>query len=125
MAAPYSTNFQRYLESVCTTYQRWWSLYTLTDAVSQQQVGQEKLPSVFDFGLMVETVKPQSERGEAREETERLPVLDGLRKYAARHVLLVGRPGSGKSTALARLLVEEAHMGRSPLNPPFLRGEEE
>ncbi len=35
-------------------------------------------------------------------------MLDGLRRHAAEHVLLVGRPGSGKSTALQRLLLEEA-----------------
>jgi len=35
-------------------------------------------------------------------------VLEGIRKYAAEHVLLVGRPGSGKSTALVRLLLDEA-----------------
>ena len=44
-----------------------------------------------------------------REKTERLPVLEGLRKYAGEHVLLVGRPGSGKSTALIRLLLEMAN----------------
>ena len=35
-----------------------------------------------------------------------------MRKYAPDHVLLIGRPGSGKSTALARLLLEEAEEGR-------------
>jgi HEAT repeat protein len=54
----------------------------------------------------VQTVKdPREER---EEETEQYSVLEGLRKYAANHVLLVGRPGSGKSTALAQLLFEES-----------------
>ncbi|MEG3922103.1 HEAT repeat domain-containing protein [Microcoleus sp. T3_A4] len=35
-------------------------------------------------------------------------MLEGLRKYATDHVLLVGKPGSGKSTSLRRLLWEEA-----------------
>lgn len=35
-------------------------------------------------------------------------MLEGIRKYATDHVLLSGRPGSGKSTALARLLLEDA-----------------
>jgi HEAT repeat protein len=109
MVANHSNDFQRYLESVGTAYKDWWSLYTLTDAVGKQQVEREKPFSVFDFGLMVQRVKPeQPERGEAPEKTERLPVLEGLQKYASDHVLLVGRPGSGKSTALARLLLEEA-----------------
>jgi predicted NACHT family NTPase len=57
---------------------------------------------------MVETMLPKQERGDTKEETERLPVQSGLRKYAENHVLLVGKPGSGKSTALVRLLLEEA-----------------
>ena len=55
--------------------------------------------------------RSQLETGKVLEKTERLPVLAELRKYALEqleHVLLVGRPGSGKSTALARLLLEEA-----------------
>ncbi|NER33903.1 MAG: NACHT domain-containing protein [Oscillatoria sp. SIO1A7] len=39
---------------------------------------------------------------------ELIPVLKGLRKYAASHVLLVGLPGSGKSTVLKQLLWEKA-----------------
>ena len=46
--------------------------------------------------------------GEPEEKKEVINVLEGLRKYAAEHVLLIGRPGSGKSTALARLLLEVA-----------------
>ncbi|RUS92788.1 hypothetical protein DSM106972_098070 [Dulcicalothrix desertica PCC 7102] len=43
-----------------------------------------------------------------KESSERLPVLEGICKYAREHVLLVGKPGSGKSTALQHLLWEEA-----------------
>ena len=101
-------DFQSYLESIRATYDKWWELYTLTDAAGRQQQAQEVAPT-FDFGLMVRTVK-REERGERRQEEkiERLPVLEGIRKYADQQVLLVGRPGSGKSTALARLMLEEA-----------------
>jgi HEAT repeat protein len=62
--------------------------------------------------LQVQTIEkePQNrqERPERPEKPERFTVLDGLRKYATNHVLLKGRPGSGKSTALARLLLEES-----------------
>jgi predicted AAA+ superfamily ATPase len=62
--------------------------------------------------LQVQTIEkePQNpqERPERPEKNERFTVLDGLREYAANHVLLKGRPGSGKSTALARLLLEES-----------------
>jgi HEAT repeat protein len=57
--------------------------------------------------LRVQAVKESRE--EREEKTEQYSVLEGLRKYAANHVLLVGRPGSGKSTALVRLLLEESN----------------
>ncbi|HAG80547.1 MAG TPA: NTPase (NACHT family) [Cyanobacteria bacterium UBA12227] len=109
-------DFQPYLRSIATTYKMWWQLYTLTDTEGKQQQIKESAPT-FDFGLMVQTVqkreREQSQEGkQEQEKVERFSVLDGLRKYALgeepEHVLLVGRPGSGKSTALARLLLEEA-----------------
>jgi HEAT repeat protein len=109
--------FDDYLESVKSAYQQWWRLYTLTDATGRESQGVESdRPAFFDFGLMVQTVEPpkaeqerESEQDrEKKEKIERLPVLEGICKYAAEHVLLVGRPGSGKSTALARLLLQEA-----------------
>ncbi len=117
--------FDIYLSSVVKAYQKWEKQYTLTDVTGRSQ--QEKIvatrdvadeePSFdyFDFGLMVQTVSEDKEKGEGKKEKgeveekiERLPVLEGICKYAADHVLLVGRPGSGKSTALARLLLQEA-----------------
>jgi len=112
------SEFQPYLESVRATYEKWWQLYTLTDAAGKQRQAQQGSPP-FDFGLVVQTVKKDELRNEEkrREEgkIERFPVLDGIRKYAEQHVLLVGRPGSGKSTALARLMLEEATNPRSRL----------
>ena len=99
-------DFQPYLEAVTTTYKKWWQLYTLTDAAGKLR--QEKDPApMFDFGLMVQTVVKETQERE-KEKIERFSVLEGIRKYADQQVLLVGRPGSGKSTALARLLLEEA-----------------
>ena len=105
-------DFSSYLESVRRHYEQWWSLYTLTDAEGRDRVKAE----MFDFGLMVQTIAPKAQqmdddRLDSKEQIERFTVLDGLRKYAGEHVLLVGRPGSGKSTALARLLLEEAEKG--------------
>ncbi|MBD2427859.1 sister chromatid cohesion protein PDS5 [Phormidium sp. FACHB-1136] len=109
-------SFQPYLQSITAQYGKWWEHYTLTDVEGKVKPPKPEQPSVFDFGLMVQTVAKEKDssapdhdsRSEHREKIERLPVLEGIRKYADGHVLLVGRPGSGKSTALIRLLLEEA-----------------
>ena len=111
-------NFNPYLKSIRETYAQWWDCYTITDVVGKKR-GEKKSrdnwrsamlsPSpFFDFNLTVEKVKQKKE-----EETERLTVLAGLLKYANDHVLLIGRPGSGKSTALLRLLLESAEEAQS------------
>ncbi|NEP94476.1 NACHT domain-containing NTPase, partial [Okeania sp. SIO2F5] len=142
-------NWIPYLESVCRDYAKWWEVYTLTDVAGKKPLEQrQNISPLLDLGLMVQTVESEEKQRERPEEKiERLTVLEGLRKYAPNHVLLVGRPGSGKSTALARLLLEEAEklrssiglpLGsteiretplleeaeklRSPLSPPFSRG---
>ncbi|NJR73158.1 MAG: hypothetical protein HC773_04560 [Scytonema sp. CRU_2_7] len=96
-------NWNPYLESICHKYDEWWKVYTLTDVEGRQQVETDR--SSLLLGLKVQTVLPNKQ-------IERLGVLEGLRKYVKEHVLLVGRPGSGKSTALARLLLEEAEKSR-------------
>jgi HEAT repeat protein/predicted MPP superfamily phosphohydrolase len=129
-------NWSRYLESLCNTYAQWWQVYTITEVVGRQRVESQASPRLFDFGLMVQTVEQdREERGKGEEKIERLSMLEGLHKYASQHVLLVGRPGSGKSTALVRLLEEGERcrgareagetLERTPLNPPLVRGEED
>ncbi|MEQ8997055.1 MAG: HEAT repeat domain-containing protein [Coleofasciculus sp. B1-GNL1-01] len=126
-------DFQPYLTAITTKYEKWWQLYTLTDAESKQRQSEDVTP-IFDFGLMVQMVEkeePEQRQEEKereqrqKEKVERFSVLEGLRKYAQEQVLLVGRPGSGKSTALARLLLEEATtvLNSSPsANPPHSPG---
>ncbi|MBD0387054.1 MAG: HEAT repeat domain-containing protein, partial [Nostoc sp. C3-bin3] len=115
MVADHSIDFHRYLESVSEdeTYRYWQDLYTPTDALDRQRLEPKNSRRRLDLSLMVQTV-PQQPKGEApdREKIERLNILEGLRKYAPVHVLLVGKPGSGKSTALERLLWEEAEKCR-------------
>jgi predicted NACHT family NTPase len=74
--------FDDYLASLTCHYAQWWTLYTLTDAVGQQE---RPVLSPFDFGLMVQSVEQREEPpgSERQEKRERLPVLEGLRKYAA------------------------------------------
>ena len=115
-------NWHKYLESLCNTYAQWWRVYTITDVVGRKRVESEASPLLLDFGLMVQTVRDREEMCR-EEEVERLSVLEGLWTYASDHVLLVGRPGSGKSTALARLLLEEAQKANLTPQPPFPRRE--
>ena len=131
---PIEINFQPYLQSIATTYAKWWQLYTLIDAEGKQRQQQESAP-MFDFGLMVQTIqKPEQEQPQSgqseqeKEKIERFSVLEGLRKYALgekpEHVLLVGRPGAGKSTALARLMLEEAQKSEVPQTSEVLKTSE-
>jgi hypothetical protein len=129
-------DFQPYLQSISTHYAQWWQLYTLTDAQTKTQQKNEPQPwkTPCAFGLMVQTVQRDRPSGiegsggefQAKEKIERFPVLEGIRKYVKEHrqVLLVGRPGSGKSTTLARLLLEEAQnsFALGPPSPPILGG---
>ena len=99
-------NWESYLRSIEETYAQWWTCYTITDVVGktrQQQPQRNENPPLL-MGLTVRTV---SEERELKEKIEQFPVVEGLRKYAPEQVLLIGRPGSGKSTALLRLLLEE------------------
>ncbi|HEY9819071.1 MAG TPA: trypsin-like peptidase domain-containing protein, partial [Candidatus Obscuribacterales bacterium] len=93
-------DFQPYLQAVVSHYSQQRHLYTPTDAL---------LP------LEARSVERQEGEDRQKKKVEQFPVLAGLRKYALgekrEHVLLAGRPGSGKSTALRQLvlaLAEEA-----------------
>ena len=113
---PKMVTWDPYLESIRNTYAQRWQVYTLTDVEDRKRKQQQQTPMLFNFDLMVETIKSeQPARDQNQEETERLPVLEGLRKYAADHVLLVGRPGSGKSTALVQLLADEGIQEKIPV----------
>jgi hypothetical protein len=50
-----SWQVQPYLQSVYATDERWWQLYTLTDAAGKQRQVQATTP-LFDFGLMVQAI---------------------------------------------------------------------
>ncbi|MGI8500298.1 MAG: NACHT domain-containing protein [Hassallia sp.] len=105
MAVP-DLEFKGYFQAIADNFGRSSNLYTLTDTQDKKHF--------YDMGLMVQTPQPKkSERmpfAEKQEKVERFTVLDGIRKYANDHVLLVGKPGSGKSTALQQLLLEEAKL---------------
>ena len=120
-----SVEFQPYLDSIIHHYGKWQRLYTLTDAEGRKAEEDEETP-FFDFGLMVQSVA-KAKPGESldiskklQDKIERSEVLAGLRQRIAAdqekpHVLLIGRPGSGKSTALARLMLKLIEEGKVPI----------
>ncbi|MBW4594396.1 MAG: hypothetical protein KME46_16175 [Brasilonema angustatum HA4187-MV1] len=124
-------DWKPYLQSICATYDQLWEVYTLTDVVGKKHDSQVRKSLLLDLQAIAikpeaikpeavkpeavkpEAVKPEKELlSEASEKREILNVLEGLRKYASEHVLLIGRPGSGKSTALMRLLLEQVEQAQ-------------
>ncbi len=114
-------NFKPYLQAVLANddYREWQEVYTPTTVEDRRQVAPETvIASQPRFSsrlkLRVETVKPDKNGDrhdgspEPQEQVGQWDVLAGLRNYAAEHVVLIGKPGSGKSTSLERLLWEEA-----------------
>ncbi|MEL6381011.1 MAG: hypothetical protein AAFQ89_00775 [Cyanobacteria bacterium J06626_18] len=108
-------NFKAYLRSLREDedYREWNEVYTPTTVEGRKQLPQPKFSRRLK--LRAETVKPSEEHNGRdvevlgqREQVEKWDVLAGLRHYATDHVLLIGKPGSGKSTSLERLLWEEA-----------------
>ncbi len=115
-------NFKPYLQAVLANndYREGQEVYTPTTVEDRRQVpapetviaSQPRFSSRLK--LRVETVKPDKKGDrpdglpEPQEQVEQWDVLAGLRNYAAEHVVLIGKPGSGKSTSLERLLWEEA-----------------
>lgn len=97
------SKFQPYLQSLLAESREgkdWGDRYISTHTELPLQV-QGYVPSQAGS----QTLQPERQ--------ERFAVLEGLRKYTAKdreqpHVLLVGKPGSGKSTSLRRLSREEA-----------------
>ncbi len=97
-----SINFQPYLDSICSRYTEWWKLDTLASTSDSQK-------PLFDFEQMAHLVisKHESNGVLSQEQPKSFLLVQGLWEYVGKgHVLLLGRPGAGKSTALARFLVD-------------------
>jgi energy-coupling factor transporter ATP-binding protein EcfA2 len=97
------SDFEPYLTAIARLYSQQNALYIPTDAL---------LPLEARF------VEQQDTQQQQERQVEQFPVLTGLRKYALgekRHVLLAGRPGSGKSTALKQLAIALAEEGQVPV----------
>lgn len=97
MIAP--SQFQDYLQNICHRYEQWWAVDALTETIAAKQ-------ATFSFEQMVQT---EENKQEEKPQTVSLPILKGIQNYIeSEHILLVGSPGVGKSTALLRCLVSFA-----------------
>ncbi len=108
-------NWTDYLKSLCEEYEQWCK-GTIEGVVGGRQVDQKASGLLLDLKVKRVQLKKE-ESGERQEKTERFGVLKEVRKYAKEHVLLVGRSGSGKSTALIKLLLEEINSYRAGILP--------
>src|SRR4028119_1948084 len=96
MIAP--SEFQRYLQEICLRYEHWWTVDALTETIADRQ-------ATFSFEQMVQTEEKKPEE-EKKAQILSLPIFQGIQNYVeSEHILLVGSPGVGKSTALLRCLV--------------------
>jgi DNA polymerase III delta prime subunit len=99
MIAP--SEFQRYLQEICLRYEHWWTVDALTETIADRQ-------ATFSFEQMVQNLEKKSEE-EKKAPIPSLPIFQEIQNYVeSEHILLVGSPGVGKSTALLRCLVDFA-----------------
>ncbi len=103
-------DFQPYRDFVLRHHEQQQTLYTPTDVLLPLQVA-------TSVKLKQRLEKEQEAPPEHKE--EQLPVLEGLRKYSLgdqrEHIILTGKPGSGKSTALQQLRLALAVEGLVPV----------
>lgn len=96
------SEFQPYLQEICRRYEKWWTVDALTETIADRQ-------ATFSFEQMVQTEEKKQEE-EEKAQIVSLPILQGIQNYVeSEHILLVGSPGVGKSTALLHCLVSFAN----------------
>ena len=99
MIAP--SEFQPYLQEICRRYEDWWTVDIFTETIAERQ-------ATFSFEQMVQNLEKKSEE-EKKAPIPSLPIFQEIQNYVeSEHILLVGSPGVGKSTALLRCLVDFA-----------------
>ena len=99
-------DFSDYLRFVCQDprYQQVRNFYTETEVSIPLEAEIVEPQTASEAGIQTDKAK--------QPKVQPFPVLEGLQNYALgehrQHLLLAGRPGSGKSTTLKRLLLELA-----------------
>lgn len=104
------SEFQKYLQEICRRYEQWWTEVALTDTIADRQAS-------FSFEQMVQTEEKKTKTEEKPQKIS-LPIFQGIQNYLnSEHILLVGSPGVGKSTALLRCLIKFAKEELDKLEP--------
>ena len=105
-------NFERYRLLIHQRFGKLQNRYILQDAEKAQEYTQAQ-EMLFEDQLLAVFQPKSAETEESdrnaqlKQKVETYKVLDGLRQFAKEQVLLIGKPGSGKTTALRKLLLEE------------------
>jgi len=113
-----SSQIQAYLKGLSGRYEQWRRDNALTDTIANQQ-------EAFTFKQFVQTEEKQS-GDRLQKETKTYPLVEGIQHYLlnkSEHVLLVGSPGVGKSSALWQCLnefVEKEQEAPKPRIPVLL-----
>lgn len=109
-----SSNFQDYLQSLCTTYEQWWEENAFIEEIKD---------AWFEFVLDSKTKsdKPVDDYKVASEHPQEItkPVLSLIEDYRHQKILVVGSPGAGKSTLLKRLLRDAAQKAQNDEQAPI------
>jgi HEAT repeat protein len=107
-----SSDFQDYLQSLCTTYEYWWKENAFIDEIKDDW---------FEFVLDGKSDKQTGNEdvaGEQRQEITK-PILRLIKDYQHQKTLLVGSPGAGKTTLLKKLLRDAAQKAQEDDQAPI------
>jgi HEAT repeat protein len=116
-------NFEKYRQSILCEYRSLQNRYVSQDVEDFQPL--EKAHEMLFAERIISPCQSQSVEintvqqpvsslsASGHQKIEEYKVLDGLIKFAEEHVLLVGKPGSGKTTALQKLLIEEVQRSQT------------
>lgn len=102
---------EQYLSSICKSSQDWWKPFAFIDEIDDT--------TWFEFGLKVIPPKQKGKNQQEQEENLPKPVLSALDECAREPVLVVGSPGAGKSTFLAKALFEAAQLAQTDSTAPI------
>jgi hypothetical protein len=96
---------RKYLELVSQKFETWWKHHAFMDEIDDS--------TWFEFGLNVNMPKSTDESDLSQNNHDfdkgiTLPILDALSKVSNERILIVGKPGAGKSTFLTQILLRKA-----------------